>query len=315
LTLWKLSSVLMAFTDSESCAGLHAEGNIAGSTDLYRLIPPSTNNRPLCLKLDEARSRRRLTNTCTIMYTLLRGLCKYVSKKDEYSVLILGLDDAGKTTYLEQTKTKFNKDYKAMPLNKITSTVVSFIPTHDSLVGQVFVEGIVIKFWDLGGQTELQSLWDKYYLESHGIIFVVDSSEPERFDEAKAAFDTMIKNKALEGLPLLILANKQDLDGAFPVSEVKQVFQESAHLIGQRDCSMRGASALLGIPFEVLVRECCSEVVHLEEALTRHLLRHGSLVKKKLYRKCHGPVTFTNTKLRGQNVPVWRCRRKGCQSV
>ncbi|BHF68988.1 ADP-ribosylation factor protein 1 [Sparganum proliferum] len=56
----------------------------------------------------------------------------------------------------------------------------------------------------------------------------------------------MIQNKALEGLPLLILANKQDLDGAFPVSEVKQVFQESAHLIGHRDCSMRGASALLG---------------------------------------------------------------------
>ncbi|KAL7059462.1 hypothetical protein AAHC03_013411 [Spirometra sp. Aus1] len=126
-----------------------------------------------------------------------------------------------------------------MPLNKITSTV-------GLNIGQVFVEGIVIKFWDLGGQTELQSLWDKYYLESHGIIFVVDSSEPDRFDEAKAAFDTMIQNKALEGLPLLILANKQDLDGAFPVSEVKQVFQESAHLIGQRDCSMRGASALLG---------------------------------------------------------------------
>ncbi|VDM03455.1 unnamed protein product [Schistocephalus solidus] len=38
----KLSSVLMAFTDSESCAGLHAEGNIAGSADLNRLISQST---------------------------------------------------------------------------------------------------------------------------------------------------------------------------------------------------------------------------------------------------------------------------------
>ncbi|VDL87449.1 unnamed protein product [Schistocephalus solidus] len=44
LTLWKLSSVLMAFTDSESCAGLHAEGNIAGSADLNRLISQSTAN-------------------------------------------------------------------------------------------------------------------------------------------------------------------------------------------------------------------------------------------------------------------------------
>ncbi|VDM06134.1 unnamed protein product [Schistocephalus solidus] len=44
LTLWKLSSVLMAFTDSESCAGLHAEGNIAGSADLNRHISQSTAN-------------------------------------------------------------------------------------------------------------------------------------------------------------------------------------------------------------------------------------------------------------------------------
>ncbi|VDL99923.1 unnamed protein product [Schistocephalus solidus] len=46
LTLWKLSSVLMAFTDSESCAGLHAEGNIAGSADLNWLISQSTANSP-----------------------------------------------------------------------------------------------------------------------------------------------------------------------------------------------------------------------------------------------------------------------------
>ncbi|VDL98411.1 unnamed protein product [Schistocephalus solidus] len=44
LTLLKLSSVLMAFMDSESCAGLHAEGNIAGSAELNRLISQSTVN-------------------------------------------------------------------------------------------------------------------------------------------------------------------------------------------------------------------------------------------------------------------------------
>ncbi|XP_016402079.1 ADP-ribosylation factor-related protein 1-like [Sinocyclocheilus rhinocerous] len=41
------------------------------------------------------------------MYTLLSGLYKYMFQKDEYCVLILGLDNAGKTTFLEQTKTKF----------------------------------------------------------------------------------------------------------------------------------------------------------------------------------------------------------------
>ncbi|VDM05989.1 unnamed protein product, partial [Schistocephalus solidus] len=44
LTLLKLSLVLMTITDSESCAGLHSEGNITGSADLNRLISQSTAN-------------------------------------------------------------------------------------------------------------------------------------------------------------------------------------------------------------------------------------------------------------------------------
>ena len=38
------------------------------------------------------------------MYSLLSGLVKYVLKKDEYCVLIIGLDNAGKTTFLEQVR-------------------------------------------------------------------------------------------------------------------------------------------------------------------------------------------------------------------
>nr|KAF6421688.1 ADP ribosylation factor related protein 1 [Rousettus aegyptiacus] len=88
------------------------------------------------------------------MYTLLSGLYKYMFRKDEYCVLILGLDNAGKTTFLEQSKTRFNKNYKAMSFSKITTTVGLNIGTVD--VGQAR-----LMFWDLGGQEELQSLWDK----------------------------------------------------------------------------------------------------------------------------------------------------------
>ncbi|XP_005755386.1 ADP-ribosylation factor-related protein 1 [Pundamilia nyererei] len=88
------------------------------------------------------------------MYTLLSGLYKYMFQKDEYCVLILGLDNAGKTTFLEQTKTKFSKNYKGMTLSKITTTVGLNIGTID--VGKAR-----LMFWDLGGQEELQSLWDK----------------------------------------------------------------------------------------------------------------------------------------------------------
>lgn len=55
---------------------------------------------------------------------------------------------------MEQSKTRFNKNYKGMSLSKITTTVGLNIGTVD--VGKAR-----LVFWDLGGQEELQSLWDK----------------------------------------------------------------------------------------------------------------------------------------------------------
>ncbi|KAF7248728.1 ADP-ribosylation factor-related protein 1 [Varanus komodoensis] len=139
------------------------------------------------------------------MYTLLSGLYKYMFRRDEYCILILGLDNAGKTTFLEQTKTRFNRNCKGMSLSKITTTVGLNIGTID--VGKAR-----LMFWDLGGQEELQSLWDKYYAESHGVIYVIDSTDEERLSESKRAFERVVTSEVLEGVPLLVLANKQDVE-------------------------------------------------------------------------------------------------------
>ena len=62
-------------------------------------------------------------NVSSNMYTLLSGLWKAWTQKDDFYVLILGLDNAGKTTFLESAKAKFTKDYKGQNPNKITTTV------------------------------------------------------------------------------------------------------------------------------------------------------------------------------------------------
>lgn len=173
------------------------------------------------------------------MYTLLSGLYKWAVQKDEYCVLILGLDNAGKTTFLEQTKTKFNKNYKGTNMNKITSTV-------GLNIGKVDIGSVRLNFWDLGGQEELQVLWDKYYAESHGIIYVIDATDRERIDESKNAFHQMIGNEALNGVPLLVLANKQDLDNCMTIGEIKSSFNSSPEVIGHRDCLVMPVSALKG---------------------------------------------------------------------
>uniref|UniRef100_A0A1B0GBK6 ADP-ribosylation factor-related protein 1 n=2 Tax=Glossina TaxID=44049 RepID=A0A1B0GBK6_GLOMM len=190
------------------------------------------------------------------MYTLLNGFYKYLTQKDEYCVVILGLDNAGKTTYLEAAKTKFTKNYKGMNPAKITTTVGLNIGTID-------VQGVKLNFWDLGGQQELQSLWDKYYQESHAVIYVIDSNDRERMEESKVIFDKMIKNDLLSGVPLLILANKQDLPDVMGVREIKPVFQQSGTLIGRRDC--------LTIPVSALTGEGIDEGIKwLVEAIKRH---------------------------------------------
>lgn len=148
------------------------------------------------------------------MYTLLSGAYRHYFQKDEYCILILGLDDAGKTTFLEQTKTKFSKgtlprftvqnlnnhlEYRGMPLNKITTTV-------GLNIGKISTQGVKLMFWDLGGQEELQSLWDKYYNDCHGVIFIIDSADPDRLIESKRAFDLVLRYQYY-----IISANKHKL--------------------------------------------------------------------------------------------------------
>lgn len=59
---------------------------------------------------------------------------------------------------------------------------------HKVAVGRVAVGSARIKFWDLGGQSELQQIWEKYYKECHGIIFVIDACDAERLDECQETF-------------------------------------------------------------------------------------------------------------------------------
>jgi len=173
------------------------------------------------------------------MYTLLSGFYKYLTEKDEYFVLILGLDNAGKTTFLESAKTRLTPNYKGANLSKITTTV-------GMNLGKIDVNGVRLNFWDLGGQEELQALWDKYYAECHAIIYVVDSGDRERVEESKQAFDKMIKNENIKGVPLLVAANKQDLADCMGVREVKHLFENNAEELNTRELMTLATSGLAG---------------------------------------------------------------------
>ncbi|CAH0481503.1 unnamed protein product [Peronospora belbahrii] len=137
------------------------------------------------------------------MFSFFWGLWDYLFSKAELHLLIVGLDDAGKTTLLEQVKGIFGKK-PGIPLEKIP-------PTVGLNIARVDIRRSRIICWDLGGQERLRAIWNKYYSESHGIVFVIDSANDRRFQEAKETLHAMLSNSELSGVPLLVLANKMDL--------------------------------------------------------------------------------------------------------
>ncbi|KXS20969.1 ARF/SAR superfamily [Gonapodya prolifera JEL478] len=174
------------------------------------------------------------------MYTLLSGLYKHVTQKEEFYILILGLDNAGKTTLLEKIKTLFTGT-PGMPPEKIAPTVglnIAKIPITSTAR---------LNFWDLGGQREMRSLWPQYYDECHGIVFVIDSCDEERLDECRAAADSLLTSDLTLNVPLILLANKQDLPTALPPHELKERFvNRIAERMGARESGVMAVSAIEG---------------------------------------------------------------------
>eukprot|EP00049_Salpingoeca_infusionum_P021712 m.4262 g.4262 ORF g.4262 m.4262 type:complete len:200 (+) comp4446_c0_seq1:309-908(+) len=168
------------------------------------------------------------------MFSLLSGFWTFMRRKDEYYFLMIGLDGAGKTTLFETVKGEYNP--RARRPAKICSTVGQNVTKVDT-------QGVRTVIWDLGGHADLQELWQNYYEECHAIIYVVDSCDRDRLWESKQVFDRVIVNPQLEGLPLLILCTKQEEQGAMCISEIKEVFNKSAHRLGLRDCKVLPVSA------------------------------------------------------------------------
>ncbi|KAI9226576.1 MAG: ADP-ribosylation factor family-domain-containing protein [Piptocephalis tieghemiana] len=172
------------------------------------------------------------------MFTLLSGLYSQWTQKEEYYIIILGLDNAGKTTLLERVKSIY-MGVQGLPPDKIT-------PTVGLNIGKVDIDKTRINFWDLGGQKDLRTLWPKYYNECHGIIFIVDACDPARLQECRETFEEIVGADEVEGVPVLMLANKQDLPQAQKVEDIKEVFNKIAERLDAQDSRALPVSALSG---------------------------------------------------------------------
>ncbi|KAF9001806.1 P-loop containing nucleoside triphosphate hydrolase protein [Hymenopellis radicata] len=152
------------------------------------------------------------------MYHLLKGLHEYLTRKEEFSVIIIGLDGAGKTTLLERIKTLYN-DTPGLSPDKIA-------PTVGQNTGKISLPSTILQFYDLGGQRGIRNIWPRYYDDCHAVAYVIDADDRERLSEGWEVFDTVLSAPQILGLPLLLLANKQDSPQSLSVEEIRHDYED-----------------------------------------------------------------------------------------
>ena len=74
--------------------------------------------------------------------------------------------------------------------------------------------------WDVGGQDKLRPLWRHYYSNVQALIWVIDSCDITRLDEARLELQKLLNEPELQRASVLVLANKQDMPGALPCDEI-----------------------------------------------------------------------------------------------
>ncbi|KII68285.1 ADP-ribosylation factor-like protein 8B [Thelohanellus kitauei] len=126
--------------------------------------------------------------------------------KQEMEVTLVGLQSSGKSTFCAIV---MNDEFRE-----------TTIPTTGFSVKKCKKGNCMIKFWDVGGQPRFRQLWDRYCRGVNCIIFMVDSADFEKLNQATVELNELMAKPALAGIPLLVLANKRDLPNALTDQEV-----------------------------------------------------------------------------------------------
>ncbi|XP_062915880.1 ADP-ribosylation factor-like protein 13B [Mobula hypostoma] len=143
------------------------------------------------------------------MFSLIANCCTWAQKVQEpirnVTLLILGLSSAGKTSILKGIQKE--SPYLIHPNGGFSRT-------------DLMVDRFNVTIFDLNGGEKICKTWKNYYSAVHGLIFIIDSSDTKRMDEARKTLSEVMNHEKVSGKPVLILANKQDKAEALPEFDI-----------------------------------------------------------------------------------------------
>lgn len=150
------------------------------------------------------------------------------------SLLVLGLDNAGKTTLLYTLSTGESRSFPPTDRPALNTFHLPSDNNCSSRMGSSYnsnSSNVQFTAWDLGGHEAVRHLWEDYMSESvSAVLFLIDAADSERLEEAAYELDALIGEKVLglrctggnggggdgsnnssSSVPVAILLNKCDM--------------------------------------------------------------------------------------------------------
>lgn len=122
---------------------------------------------------------------------------------------MLGLDAAGKTTILYNLK-----------LGVVETTIPTIGFNVETVECSNKTSLVSFTTWDVGGRCKMRQLWRHYYKQAKALVFVIDSNDRDRLEDAHDELMQVLSEDECQDWPLLVFANKQDLPNSMNVAEV-----------------------------------------------------------------------------------------------
>ena len=160
---------------------------------------------------------------------LLSLLRKLKRSDSEARILVLGLDNAGKTTILKKLSEE---------------DITHVMPTQGFNIKSLVHEGFKLNVWDIGGQKSIRPYWRNYFDNTDALVYVIDSADRQRVEEAGEELGKLLQEDKMGGIPLMVFANKQDLPNAMTAAEITDKL--GLHSIRQRHWFIQSTCATSG---------------------------------------------------------------------
>jgi small GTP-binding protein len=133
-----------------------------------------------------------------------------------FKVVITGPFNAGKTSFIRTVN-------EIRGVNTDVSTEVGRHVKPQTTVAMDFGrvtlrDGLTLQLFGTPGQERFAFLWEMLTIECHGIVLLVDSRDAHSLADAGKMIDFFAARAP--GVPIIVVANKQDLSGALSPQEL-----------------------------------------------------------------------------------------------